>query len=345
LKKHMEDNEKQHLFKSVLENISDKRGLFSLPSEMACKFRCGRVFPNILELYKHSEVCPMNGEDKSTHSHEESFMSDTSCHNTTSGGLGAGDLSCGDLSMNADERKVRVRTLISDEQLSVLKTHYLMNPRPKREDLEKIADQIGHPFKVVKVWFQNSRARDRREGKPASCASSPQQEMSSVPPPLVPFFMGGSNPLVPGLQQTGAFPFLHNNLTQLNAAALMAAGLLPRMGGLVSDLFANKTNGQGDRSGSPNSDSKSVYSSSMSDYGEAPSQSQAKVATDQNSKNTETQRSHLQGKTGSDQPLDLSNKGSSPSASPVSRKDDDMDADGALNLSQEKTQSPINLSW
>ena len=70
-----------------------------------------------------------------------------------------------------DERKVRVRTLISEEQLTVLKTYYLVNPRPKREELEKIAAKIGHPFKVVKVWFQNSRARDRREGKPVATST------------------------------------------------------------------------------------------------------------------------------------------------------------------------------
>ena len=55
-----------------------------------------------------------------------------------------------------------MRTLISEEQLGVLKTFYIVNPRPKREELENIAAKIGHPFKVVKVWFQNARARDRR---------------------------------------------------------------------------------------------------------------------------------------------------------------------------------------
>ena len=69
-------------------------------------------------------------------------------------------------SIGGGERKVRVRTLISDEQLVILRTFYMINPRPKREELEKVAAKIGHPFKVVKVWFQNSRARDRREGKP-----------------------------------------------------------------------------------------------------------------------------------------------------------------------------------
>jgi Homeodomain len=62
-------------------------------------------------------------------------MSDNSHNN--SGGLNL------DTNNSADERKVRVRTLISDEQLAVLKAHYLHNPRPKREELEKIADQVS----------------------------------------------------------------------------------------------------------------------------------------------------------------------------------------------------------
>ena len=82
--------------------------------------------------------------------------------------------------LTSDERKTRVRTLISEEQLGVLKTFYIVNPRPKREELENIAAKIGHPFKVVKVWFQNSRARDRREGKPHH--HSPQQGPGGFPP-------------------------------------------------------------------------------------------------------------------------------------------------------------------
>ena len=64
-----------------------------------------------------------------------------------------------------EERKVRVRTLISEEQQMVLKAHYQRNPKPKKEVLQEISSQIGHPFRVVKVWFQNMRARDRREGR------------------------------------------------------------------------------------------------------------------------------------------------------------------------------------
>jgi hypothetical protein len=47
----------------------------------------------------------------------------------------------------------RVRTLISDQQLSVLKNRYSLNPKPRRDELLRIASEIGHPFKVVKVHF------------------------------------------------------------------------------------------------------------------------------------------------------------------------------------------------
>ena len=105
-----------------------------------------------------------------------------------------------------DDRKVRVRILISEEQSMVLKTHYQINPRPKREELDAIARKIGHPFKVVKVWFQNARARDRREGKnlphlpgfPPSHAHPPflnnNFQLGSLPRLPLPFLRPGGIP-------------------------------------------------------------------------------------------------------------------------------------------------------
>ncbi|XP_076673135.1 Zn finger homeodomain 1 [Andrena cerasifolii] len=62
-------------------------------------------------------------------------------------------------------RRVRARSLIDDEQLAVLKGYYAINPRPKKEEIIMIANYINFPTRVVQVWFQNSRARDRRESK------------------------------------------------------------------------------------------------------------------------------------------------------------------------------------
>lgn len=88
--------------------------------------------------------------------------------------------------VSEDGRKVRVRSLISDEQLKILKDNYKLNPRPKREDLEKIADSIGFPVRVVQVWFQNTRARDRREGRLIQVPYSPVPQVP-LRYPMVPF--------------------------------------------------------------------------------------------------------------------------------------------------------------
>ncbi|KAG7212985.1 hypothetical protein KM043_002325 [Ampulex compressa] len=66
---------------------------------------------------------------------------------------------------NDNGRRVRARSLIDDEQLAVLKGYYAINPRPKKEEIIMIANYINFPPRVVQVWFQNSRARDRRESK------------------------------------------------------------------------------------------------------------------------------------------------------------------------------------
>lgn len=84
-----------------------------------------------------------------------------------------------------DGRKVRVRSLIADEQLAILKDHYANNPRPKREELSRIAERIGFPVRVVQVWFQNTRARDRREGRLVQISYSPLPS-SCFPPSIVP---------------------------------------------------------------------------------------------------------------------------------------------------------------
>merc|ERR1719328_1067888 len=89
------------------------------------------------------------------------------------------------------EKKSRVRTLISDEQLTVLKSCYSVNQMPRREELFQIAEAISQPYKVVKVWFQNCRARDRREGKLAPLASS----KFPTPPPSTTSREEGGSPI------------------------------------------------------------------------------------------------------------------------------------------------------
>ncbi|XP_043198091.1 zinc finger protein 1-like isoform X3 [Amphibalanus amphitrite] len=65
-----------------------------------------------------------------------------------------------------DAQKQRVRYKFSDEQLLVLRTSYIINSKPRREDVNRISERLSISPEVVRVWFQNTRARDKREGKP-----------------------------------------------------------------------------------------------------------------------------------------------------------------------------------
>lgn len=106
--------------------------------------------------------------------------------------------------LSEDGRKVRVRSLISEEQLKILKDNYCINPRPKREELVKIAEKIGFQVRVVQVWFQNTRARDRREGRlihvPYNAAPTVRFPSTLVPSPS-PYLGHKAYPMTPSPPQ------------------------------------------------------------------------------------------------------------------------------------------------
>lgn len=61
------------------------------------------------------------------------------------------------------DRKVRVRTAISDDQQAILKEYYALNARPNRDDFRLIAQRLSLDPRVVQVWFQNNRSRERKQ--------------------------------------------------------------------------------------------------------------------------------------------------------------------------------------
>ncbi|CAH2072056.1 unnamed protein product, partial [Iphiclides podalirius] len=77
------------------------------------------------------------------------------------------------ISNHDTDRKIRVRTALSEEQQLILKEHYSINPRPNREEFKKIAQQIGLDNRVVQVWFQNNRARVRRMTQTVALSDQP----------------------------------------------------------------------------------------------------------------------------------------------------------------------------
>ncbi|XP_065576106.1 zinc finger protein OZF-like isoform X2 [Artemia franciscana] len=50
-------------------------------------------------------------------------------------------------------------------ELEILKTAFSLTPTPTRHVFEQIANRTGLPMRVIKVWFQNERSRERRRLK------------------------------------------------------------------------------------------------------------------------------------------------------------------------------------
>lgn len=78
------------------------------------------------------------------------------------------------------ERKVRVRTAISEDQQTILKQRYAINARPSREEFRIIAEQLRLDPRVVQVWFQNNRSRERKLGN-LGLLAKPIQQPQVVP--------------------------------------------------------------------------------------------------------------------------------------------------------------------
>ena len=72
----------------------------------------------------------------------------------------------GDTDAEKDEsgqpRDKRLRTTILPEQLDFLYQKYQIESNPSRKMLEQIANEVGLRKRVVQVWFQNTRARERK---------------------------------------------------------------------------------------------------------------------------------------------------------------------------------------
>ncbi|KAM9854957.1 zinc finger homeobox protein 3-like [Aulostomus maculatus] len=69
---------------------------------------------------------------------------------------------CGREAEEEHRRDKRQRTTITPEQLEVLYQRYSLDSNPTRGVLEGIARDVGLTRRVVQVWFQNTRARERK---------------------------------------------------------------------------------------------------------------------------------------------------------------------------------------
>ena len=61
-----------------------------------------------------------------------------------------------------DGKRRGPRTTIKAKQLEVLKTCFDANPKPTRLMREQLAKETGLPMRVIQVWFQNKRSKQKR---------------------------------------------------------------------------------------------------------------------------------------------------------------------------------------
>ncbi|CAH8496556.1 unnamed protein product [Schistosoma turkestanicum] len=74
----------------------------------------------------------------------------TNCGNNNNGGGGGG------------AKRRGPRTTIKAKQLDTLKTAFAATPKPTRHVRESLAQETGLSMRVIQVWFQNRRSKERR---------------------------------------------------------------------------------------------------------------------------------------------------------------------------------------
>ncbi|KAK0179550.1 hypothetical protein PV327_005292 [Microctonus hyperodae] len=70
-------------------------------------------------------------------------------------------------SIDGDQPNKRPRTTITAKQLETLKIAYNNSPKPARHVREQLSQDTGLDMRVVQVWFQNRRAKEKRLKKDA----------------------------------------------------------------------------------------------------------------------------------------------------------------------------------
>ncbi|XP_050079328.1 zinc finger protein 1 [Anopheles maculipalpis] len=128
--------------------------------------------------------------------------------------------------------KVRVRTSISEEQQNELKKYYARNSKPSRDEFQAIAQHVKMEARVVQVWFQNNRSRERKMGAgvvrqyPSQTAPVGGQTVATVGAPISPLHADSAPSVVVTGQDTGDQPLdlsVKKGLLTVGEALLSAA--------------------------------------------------------------------------------------------------------------------------
>ena len=89
---------------------------------------------------------------------------------------------------NVADKGPRVRTVLSEQQLQTLRTVYASNPRPDALLKEHLVELTGLNPRVIRVWFQNKRCKDKKRSIQAEALARQQQQVQTSKTPQVGFY-------------------------------------------------------------------------------------------------------------------------------------------------------------
>ncbi|KAL5482251.1 hypothetical protein EMCRGX_G022555 [Ephydatia muelleri] len=112
-------------------------------------------------------------------------------------GSGSGTVGhkAGSIKRQNSEKGPRVRTVLTEQQLQTLRNVYAANPRPDALLKEHLVERTGLSSRVIRVWFQNKRCKDKKRAIQQAEARL-QQTMPPLTPqtPLTPDTLGQISP-------------------------------------------------------------------------------------------------------------------------------------------------------
>ena len=122
---------------------------------------------------KISNMTTANNTNNSTTS-----PSSTSAPKTTSSSTTTNSSSTNVKRSNSEGKGPRVRTVLSEQQLQTLRTVYASNPRPDALLKEQLVEITGLSPRVIRVWFQNKRCKDKKKAIQAEAARMHHQQQA-----------------------------------------------------------------------------------------------------------------------------------------------------------------------
>ncbi|RZB40659.1 Homeobox domain containing protein, partial [Asbolus verrucosus] len=115
-----------------------------------------------------------------------------------------------------NQRTKRMRTSFKHHQLRTMKTYFAINQNPDAKDLKQLAQKTGLSKRVLQVWFQNARAKWRRNiMRQEGSQTGGQSQGPNGPPSVGSGIMADSNSL-----SHQSLDDLHHHLHSQNSQTL-----------------------------------------------------------------------------------------------------------------------------